>query len=228
LQAGKGKKDDVLIVGGEDHKTGHHNDMDQRWKDLETWTRKHFPEAGEVEFRWSGQVMEPVDYLGYIGRNPMDKDNVFIATGDSGMGMTHGTIAGMLLTDLILGRPNAWEKLYSPSRVTPKAVTTYVQENVDVAIQYKDWVTPGEVKSVDEIAPDTGAVMRSGLKKLAVYKDADGTVHTCSATCPHMGCIVSWNGGERSWDCPCHGSRFDPQGKVVNGPANSDLAPESL
>ena len=225
---GKGRGHDVLIVGGEDHKTGHHNDAERRWNDLEAWTREHFPDAGEVEFRWSGQVMEPVDYLGYIGRNPMDKENVFIATGDSGMGMTHGTIAGMLLTDLILGRPNDWEKLYSPSRVTPKSVTKYVQENADVAIQYKDWVTPGEVKSVDEIAPDTGAVMRSGLKKLAVYKDADGTVHTCSATCPHMGCIVMWNGAEQSWDCPCHGSRFDPRGKVVNGPANSDLAPESL
>ena len=104
----------------------------------------------------------------------------------------------------------------------------YGMRYVHVAIQYKDWVTPGEVKSVDEIAPDTGAVMRSGLKKLAVYKDADGAVHTCSATCPHMGCIVMWNGAEQSWDCPCHGSRFDPRGKVVNGPANSDLAPETL
>ena len=225
---GKGRGHDVLIVGGEDHKTGHHNDADRRWNDLEAWTREHFPEAGEVEFRWSGQVMEPVDYLGYIGHNPMDKENVYIATGDSGMGMTHGTIAGMLLPDLILGRPNEWEKLYSPSRVTPKSVAKYVQENADVAIQYKDWVTPGEVKSVDEIAPDTGAVMRSGLKKVAVYKDADGAVHTCSATCPHMGCIVMWNGAEQSWDCPCHGSRFDPRGKVVNGPANSDLTPESL
>jgi glycine/D-amino acid oxidase-like deaminating enzyme len=108
---GTGKKGghDVLIVGGEDHKTGHHNDADRRWNDLEAWTRERFPEAGEVEFRWSGQVMEPVDYLGYIGHNPMDKENVYIATGDSGMGMTHGTIAGMLLPDLILGRVNVWE-----------------------------------------------------------------------------------------------------------------------
>ena len=112
--------------------------------------------------------------------------------------------------------------------MTPKSVARYVQENVDVAAKFIDWITPGAVTSVDEIAPDTGAIMRSGLKKLAVYKGADGAVHTCSATCPHLGCIVMWNGAERSWDCPCHGSRFDARGKVVNGPANSDLAPESL
>ncbi|HEV2296431.1 MAG TPA: FAD-dependent oxidoreductase [Tepidisphaeraceae bacterium] len=228
LQPIEGAGQDVLIVGGEDHKTGHHDDAVRRWNDLETWTRQRFPMMGEVEFRWSGQVMEPVDYLGYIGRNPLDRDNVYIATGDSGMGMTHGTIAGMLLTDLILGRPNEWEKLYSPSRVTPKSVTKYVQENADVAVQYKDWVTPGEVNHPDEIAVDTGAVIRRGLKKLAVYKDSSGVVHTFSATCPHLGCVVTWNGAERSWDCPCHGSRFDPQGKVVNGPANSNLAPETL
>jgi glycine/D-amino acid oxidase-like deaminating enzyme/nitrite reductase/ring-hydroxylating ferredoxin subunit len=228
LQPIDGKEYDILIVGGEDHKTGHHNDAERRWGNLETWARERFTMMGDIEFRWSGQVMEPVDCLAYIGHNPLDKENVYIATGDSGMGMTHGTIAGMLLTDLILGRPNEWEKVYSPSRVTPKSVARYVQENVDVAAKYVDWVTPGEVKGPDEIAPDTGAVMRSGLKKLAVYKDLGGVVHTCSATCPHMGCIVTWNGAERTWDCPCHGSRFDPQGKVVNGPANSNLAPESL
>ncbi len=228
LQPIDGQDYDILIAGGEDHKTGHHNDAQRRWDDIEKWMRERFTMMGEIEFRWSGQVMEPVDCLAYIGRNPLDKDNVFIATGDSGMGMTHGTIAGMLLTDLILGRPNEWETIYSPSRVTPRSAARYVQENVDVATKYADWVTPGEVKSVEEIAPDTGAVMRSGLKKLAVYKDANNVVHTCSAVCPHLGCIVAWNGAERSWDCPCHGSRFDARGKVVNGPANSNLAAESL
>jgi glycine/D-amino acid oxidase-like deaminating enzyme/nitrite reductase/ring-hydroxylating ferredoxin subunit len=228
LQPIDGKDYDILIAGGEDHKTGHHNDAVERWDRLERWARDRFKMMGQLEFQWSGQVMEPVDCLAYIGHNPLDKENVYIATGDSGMGMTHGTIAGMLLTDLILGRPNEWEKLYSPSRVTPKSVARYVQENVDVAAKYVDWVTPGEVKSVDEIALDTGAIMRSGLKKLAVSKDINGVVHTCSAVCPHMGCIVTWNGVERSWDCPCHGSRFDARGKVVNGPANSGLSPEAL
>ncbi|MEA2711475.1 MAG: hypothetical protein QOF78_4076 [Phycisphaerales bacterium] len=216
---------EVLISGGEDHKTGQANDPARRYDEIEKWTRPRFPEAKEVLFHWSGQVMEPVDHLAYIGRNPHDADNVFIATGDSGMGMTHGTIAGVLLTDLILGRPNPeWEKLYDPSRL-PKSLMTYVQENANVAKEYLDLVTPGNVKSVDEIAPDTGAIMRRGLTKVACYRDAQGQLHEHSAICPHLGCVVRWNGGEKTWDCPCHGSRFDPHGCVVNGPANSNLPP---
>ena len=215
---------EVLISGGEDHKTGQANDPARRYDELEKWTRDRFPEAKEVLFHWSGQVMEPVDYLGYIGRNPSDSDNVFIATGDSGMGMTHGTIAGMLLTDLIMGRPNPWEQLYSPGRL-PKAVMTFVQENLNVAKEYLDLITAGEVKSADEIAPDTGGVMRRGLSKVACYRDAAGMLHERSAICPHLGCIVTWNGGEKTWDCPCHGSRFDPLGQVINGPANTNLPP---
>ena len=178
-----------------------------------------------IEFHWSGQVMEPVDCLAYIGRNPMDADNVFIATGDSGMGMTHGTIAGMLLTDLICGRTSPWEKLYAPNRVTlkPAAVAQYVEQNADVARQYLDFIKPGQRSSVDEIAPGSGAVMRRGLHKVAVYKDPQDGVHECSAVCPHMGCVVQWNSLEQTWDCPCHGSRFDGMGGVVNGPANVGL-----
>ena len=215
----------MLISGGEDHKTGHANDPDVRWKRLEQWTRERFPMCGRLELHWSGQYMEPMDYLAYCGRNPMDDDNVFVHTGDSGMGMTHGTICGILLTDLIMGRENPWEKLYDPSRANPKAAPTFVKDNVAVAAQYTDWATPGSVTSVSEIAPGTGAVMRKGLTKVAVYKDEANHVHACSAVCPHMGCIVRWNYAEGSWDCPCHGSRFDAYGKVVNGPANSDLTP---
>ena len=215
---------EVLISGGEDHKTGQANDPSRRYDEIEKWTRQRFPEAKEVLFNWSGQVMEPVDHLAYIGRNPMDADNVFIATGDSGMGMTHGTLAGILLTDLIMGRPNEWEKLYDPSRL-PKSLTTYVQENVNVAKKYLDLITAGEVKSADEIAPDTGGVMRRGLKKVALYRDPSGQLHELSAICTHLGCVVNWNGGEKTWDCPCHGSRFDPYGCVVNGPANTNLPP---
>jgi glycine/D-amino acid oxidase-like deaminating enzyme/nitrite reductase/ring-hydroxylating ferredoxin subunit len=214
---------EVLISGGEDHKTGQANNPSRRYGEIEKWTRQRFPEAKEVLFHWSGQVMEPVDHLAYIGRNPGDKDNVFIATGDSGMGMTHGTITGILLTDLIAGRPNAWEQLYDPRRL-PKSLTTYVQENANVAKEYLDLLTPGEVKSHAEIAADTGAVMRRGLHKIACYKDASGVVHEHSAICTHLGCVVRWNGGEKTWDCPCHGSRFDAYGKVVNGPANTDLS----
>jgi glycine/D-amino acid oxidase-like deaminating enzyme len=127
---------DVLVVGGEDHKTGQQHDGAQRWGKLEQWTRNRFPMAEEVEFKWSGQVMEPVDSMAFIGRNPADADNVFIATGDSGMGMTHGTIAGMLLTDLIMNRKNPWAELYDPSRKTLKAAKDFAEENANVMAQY--------------------------------------------------------------------------------------------
>jgi Rieske Fe-S protein len=179
--------------------------------------------AGDIAYRWSGQVIEPNDYMGFIGRNP-GADNVYIATGDSGQGMTHGTIAGMLIPDLILGIPNRWEKLYDPSRVTVRSAGEFVRENVNVAAQYVDWVTPGEVSSPEEIAPGSGAIMRQGTQKFAVYRDESGTPHIRSAVCTHLYCIVDWNSVEKTWDCPCHGSRFDPYGKVVNGPAISDLA----
>jgi Rieske Fe-S protein len=217
---------DILIVGGEDHKTGQENNGDERFARLEQWTRERFPQSGEVEFRWSGQVMEPSDGIAFIGRNPLDEDNVFIATGDSGQGMTHGTIAGMLLTDLLQGRKNAWEDLYSPSRVTLRALTDYASENLNVAGQFADYVTAGDIKSVDELAPGQGAIMREGLSKLAVYRDDGGTVHKLSAVCPHLGCIVAWNSTEKTWDCPCHGSKYRADGRVYQGPANSDLSSE--
>ena len=219
---------DVLIVGGEDHKTGQQHDGNQRWGKLEQWARNRFPMAEEIEFRWSGQVMEPIDGLAFIGQNPADADNVFIATGDSGMGMTHGTIAGILLTDLIMGRANPWTELYNPSRKTLAAAKDFAEENINVAAQYTDLVTPGDVKSVEEIARGQGAVLRRGLSKLAAYRDEDGTLHTVSAICVHLGCVVTWNSAEKTWDCPCHGSRYDALGSVVNGPANSDLPPADI
>jgi glycine/D-amino acid oxidase-like deaminating enzyme/nitrite reductase/ring-hydroxylating ferredoxin subunit len=216
-------KHEVLIVGGEDHKTGQADDADERFSRLEAWTRARFPMAGDTEFRWSGQVMEPVDRLAFIGRNPGDQD-IYVVTGDSGNGMTHGTIAGILLTDLILGRKNAWESLYDPSRVSLRASLVFAKENVNVATQFGDYVTAGEVDSVDEIARGSGAVFRRGLFKVAIYRDTKGALLERSAICPHLGCIVAWNSTEKTWDCPCHGSRFDKTGKVVNGPAVADLS----
>jgi glycine/D-amino acid oxidase-like deaminating enzyme/nitrite reductase/ring-hydroxylating ferredoxin subunit len=213
----------LLVVGGEDHKTGQADDVDGRFGALLEWTRRHFPMAGDIAFRWSGQVLEPNDYMGFIGRNPGD-ENIYIATGDSGQGMTHSTIAGMLIPDLILGVENRWEKLYDPARVTLRTAGPFLRENANVAAQYTDWVTPGEVSSPDEIAPGVGAIMRQGVHKFAVYRDDDGSLHTKSAVCPHLYCIVDWNSVEKTWDCPCHGSRFDRYGKVINGPASSGLA----
>jgi Rieske Fe-S protein len=177
-----------------------------------------------IEYRWSGEVMEPIDGLAYIGRNPMDAKNVFIATGDSGNGMTHGTIAGLLLTDLIMERKNPWESIYEPSRITLKALPEFAKENLNVAMQYTDLIVAGDVESVDEIKPGAGAIISRGLHKVAVYRDPEGEVHELSAVCRHLGCIVNWNTLENTWDCPCHGSRYDALGKVIQGPANGDLA----
>ena len=220
--ANGGDNHEFLIVGGEDHKTGQADDMEQRYAALEQWTRERFPMVGAVEYRWSGQIIEPNDFMAFIGRNPGD-DNVYIATGDSGNGITHGTIAGIVISDLVLGRENAWAKLYDPSRISLRATPEFVRENANVAAQYRDHVTPGDVSSVDGIPPGTGAVMRDGAKKIAVYKDDAGATHVRSAVCPHLYCIVDWNTTERTWDCPCHGSRFDPYGKVINGPAITDM-----
>lgn len=213
---------DLLIVGGEDHKTGQAHDTEDRFDRLESWTRNVFSHVGIVEYRWSGQVLEPVDALAFIGRNP-GEDDVYIATGDSGHGLTHGTIAGILISDLIQSRDNDWIKIYDPSRRTLKAAGAFAKENLNVAMQYVGRVTAGDVDDADRIEPGAGAVVRRGLQKIAIYKDEAGATHELSAICPHMGCVVDWNVTEKTWDCPCHGSRFSALGKVVNGPANTDL-----
>jgi glycine/D-amino acid oxidase-like deaminating enzyme/nitrite reductase/ring-hydroxylating ferredoxin subunit len=214
---------DILIVGGEDHKAGQASDADARFERLEAWMRDHCPAAGEVAFRWSGQVMETVDGLAFIGRNPLDADNVYIVTGDSGMGLTHGTIGGMLITDLIQRRPSPWEELYDPARVRTGAAVEWVKENLNVALQYKSWLTGGDVATIEEIAPGEGAVVVESGSKIAVYRDERGEIHRRSAVCPHLGCIVAWNPAASSWDCPCHGSRFDKLGGLINGPAAKNL-----
>ena len=221
----EGGEQTILIVGGEDHKAGQADDAEVRYARLEAWARERFPLMQTVDFQWSGQVMESVDGLAYIGRNPGDPENVYIATGDSGMGMTHGTIAGLLITDLIMGRESAWTSLYDPSRQPIRAAGEFMRENLNVAAQYTDWMTGGDVDSAEKIPNEQGAVLRDGLTKIAAYRDAQGILHTCSAVCPHLSCIVAWNHSEKTWDCPCHGSRFDKLGKVLNGPAISDLSP---
>jgi glycine/D-amino acid oxidase-like deaminating enzyme len=192
----RGVSDDLLIAGGEDHKTGQADDGEERYKRLEAWTRDRFPMMRHVVYRWSGQVRESMDGLGFIGRNPFDRRNVFVATGDSGMGLTHGTIAGMLLTDLVLGRKNRWAGVYSPSRTKPGALGEFFRENLNAARQYLGWMR----KPAGRPRP---------------------------LACPHLGCPMSWNDSERTWDCPCHGSRFDSDGEVICSPANRDLEPKN-
>lgn len=220
-------ENDLLIVGGEDHKTGQADEEGisafSRYELLEIWARKYFPLLNEISYKWSGQVMEPFDSLGFLGRNPGDQ-NVFIITGDSGNGMTHATIGAMIISDMIQGIDNKWQDLYSPSRITFKAIGDYMKEAGNMASQYLDWITGSDLDNTADLEPGDGGILSFGLRKVAVYRDYDKTLHAFSAVCPHLGCIVQWNSDEKSFDCPCHGSRFAADGTVLNGPAESNLS----
>lgn len=217
---------DVLISGGEDHKTGQADDEgipeEERYTRLIDWTRQLFPVMGDILYCWSGQVMEPVDYMAFIGKNPGD-DQVYIITGDSGNGMTHGTLGGLIISDLIQGKDNLWAELYAPKRIPLKTPGTYMSELVNMAKQYGDYFKKGDIEKVDQLHRGEGAILGKGLKRIAVYKNEQGIIQYFSAMCPHLGCVVQWNGEEKSFDCPCHGSRFTCDGKVINGPATTGL-----
>jgi len=214
---------DILIVGGQDHRTGQSVSEHECLGRLEARAGERFPQAEKATFHWSGQIEKTIDGLAYIGRNPSDVENICIATGDSGMGMTHGTIAGRLIPDLVLGRENSWAKLYDPSRKTLGALKAWVKDNFNTAIQYRDYLTPGELSSADEIPSGEGGILRRGLEKLAVYRDEAGKQDELSAVCPNLGGIVRWNTEEKTWDCPCDGSRFTTKGAVICGPATAGL-----
>jgi len=218
---------DLLISGGEDHATGDEKETSHAKKkiygSLEEWTRKHFA-IEEIIYRWSGQVMEPMDSIAYIGRNPLDRDNVYIVTGDSGNGMTHCTIAGMLITDLIAGRENKWQQIYSPSRFTFKTSGHFFKEAMyslmnllKLSPDHKDAVQLSSIKKGE------GKIMKLEEKNCGVFRDEENLLHIVSAKCTHLGCTIGWNKDEQTWDCPCHGSRFTYKGIVINGPSNNDL-----
>jgi glycine/D-amino acid oxidase-like deaminating enzyme/nitrite reductase/ring-hydroxylating ferredoxin subunit len=219
-------KDDILIIGGEDHKVGQDSQASQHFSNLQQWAKQYFPFIEETVYKWSGEVIEPMDALAYIGLTPRQK-SVYMITADSGHGMTHATIGGMLITDLILGRENPWTELYDPSRhnMHPQSLASMMEEGLNANLQYADYLRPGAVKSADELSNGQAAVIQDGLRKIAVYKDDEGQVHQCSAICTHWKGVVRWNEAEKTWDCPVHGSRFNACGKLIQGPANSDLAP---
>lgn len=226
--ADPGAGDDILVVGGADHKVGQDAHPEHRYDEIERWVRERFPMAQTVEYRWSGEIMEPSDGPAYLGHNPTDDRNVYVITGDSGNGMTHGTVGAMLVTDLIMGRENPWQPVYDPARKIRHGVTDFVAEQANTLSKYGEWVTGGEVDSPQEIAAGDGAIVRDGTRKLAVFRDQQGALHAVSAKCTHLGCVVHWNSAERSWDCPCHGSRFDVDGEVLHGPAATALEAATL
>jgi hypothetical protein len=213
---------DILIVGGEDHRSGEANDAPDRFAALEDWMRARLPSLGKELRRWSGQVLEPIDGMAFIGRDP-GSARVFVATGDSGQGITHGALAGLIIKDLILTGASRWAEAYDPARSPLDAMGEYLSENLTTPKNFAEYVTPGEIGSWDQLKPGEGAIVRSGLSKVAAFRDDDGTLFLRSAVCSHLGCLVHWNAFERCWDCPCHGSQFAPDGEALNGPAYAPL-----
>jgi glycine/D-amino acid oxidase-like deaminating enzyme/nitrite reductase/ring-hydroxylating ferredoxin subunit len=212
---------DLVIFGGEDHKTGQAEDTDACYARLEQALRARVPGI-EPTHRWSGQVIETPDGLPYIGRAA---DHQYLATGFAGNGMTFGTLAGMMIADAILGRANPWAELFSPDRrAMGRGLWDYVKENADYPYYLiRDRFAGSDGRSLRAVKRGQGAVVERGGQKQAVYRDETGAVTLRSAICTHMGCVVGWNKAEGTWDCPCHGSRFKTDGSVIAGPAEQPL-----
>ena len=215
--------EDWLIVGGEDHRSGTVNDMNDRFARLEAWARERFP-VDHFDYRWSGQVMEPVDFLPYSGRDGSDR--VYVHSGDSGQGMTNGVAGALNFIALYRNDKARFAHVFDPAR-KPKStysLSEYVKGQGAVVANLAEYLEAGEVDSVDAIRPGEGAIVRRGAAKHAVHRAEDGSIVERSAVCTHVGCIVHWNSFEKCWDCPCHGSQFQPDGTVLNGPAVRPLA----
>lgn len=215
---------DLVVFGGADHKTGQEDDTSACYRRLEQRLTALVPRL-ELTHRWSGQVIETPDGLPYIGKSA---EHQYLATGYAGNGLTFGTLAGLVISDAIMGRSNPWVDLFDPSRkALAHGLWDYLQENAD----YPYYMVRGrfagaETRSIRAVRRGEGKIIERDGSKVAVYRDESGAVTLRSAICPHMGCVVAWNPAERTWDCPCHGSRFRPTGEVISGPAEAPLSAE--
>jgi glycine/D-amino acid oxidase-like deaminating enzyme/nitrite reductase/ring-hydroxylating ferredoxin subunit len=212
-----------LIVIGEEHKVGQQAAGEDYFRKVEEFTNAHF-RVDSVDYRWSAQNYQPADGLPFIGRS-VGSENVYLAAGFGTNGLLYGPLAAMIISDAILGRPNQWQDLYTSRRFTPvKSAKGFVRENVDVALHYlRDYLKPGTYGNPEEVRPGQGKLVNSGGEHLAVSRDQEGKWTALSPVCTHLECIVHWNPLETSWDCPCHGSRFNAEGEVIEGPAIKDL-----
>jgi glycine/D-amino acid oxidase-like deaminating enzyme/nitrite reductase/ring-hydroxylating ferredoxin subunit len=212
-----------LIAGGNDHKTGH-EDPTKAFADLEAYVRKYYL-VDSVKFKWSSQYYVPADGLPYIGLMPGKSAGIYCATGYNGNGMMLGSVAARILADLVLGIGNRYKELFDPGRLKPLAgLKEIVTEGADVVYQFfASRFSAGETSFLTDIGYDQGKVIELDGKKLAVYRDGEGRIHALNPVCTHAGCVVSWNGEEKSWDCPCHGARYSVDGVVLNGPADKGL-----
>lgn len=217
-----GKK--YLIAGGEDHQTGHHENTEQCFRNLEALVRTHF-KVKSVDYKWSSQFYESADGLPYIGNMPGQPDNVYVATGFGGNGMVYSGVAAMVIRNIIMGKHRATEKLFNPNRIKPIAgFTNFVTHNADVVKLFFGKLFPAhKLAELAEMAPGEAQVVNYDGHRVALYKDDEGMLHAVNPVCTHMKCEVGWNSAERSWDCPCHGARYDADGKVLNTPADRDL-----
>lgn len=215
-----------IMVIGDKYKTGQGDDTTEYVKRLEQFLESRF-DLGPERLVWGGQQYRPADDLPYIGRHG---GNLYFLTGFSTDGLVYGTLASMIVSDQILGKKNGWEDLYDVNRFTPiKSFKEFFKENIDNMVQYiKDTPWNVDAASLEDIRPGQGKIMESGGEKLAVYRDENGKNHIVSAVCTHMKCVVNWNPAEKTWDCPCHGSRFSPDGQVLEGPAIHNLLSKNL
>lgn len=213
----------LLLVGGNDHKTGH-DDPEQAFADLEAYARQYYNVA-EIKYRWSSQYYIPADGLPYVGQIPFMAEGVYTATGFNGNGMMLGSISGKILADMVLGAESKYQPIFSSSRIKPiYGFTEFVKENADVAYRFvADRFGVEEKQSLQQLQPGTGQMVEFNDKKMAVYRDKDGTIHALDPVCTHAGCIVNFNAAECTWDCPCHGGRFAIDGKVLTGPPTKGL-----
>jgi glycine/D-amino acid oxidase-like deaminating enzyme/nitrite reductase/ring-hydroxylating ferredoxin subunit len=213
-----------IIVVGEDHETGSDQASPARYGALEDWARSHF-DVASFEYRWSAQDFIPADGMPYIGRSPRST-RTFVATGFQKWGLTNGTVAAQILTDLIGGRDHPWLEAFDATRIgDPSTLTSLAKDNLKVGAHFVgDRIGRVRAGSIDHLAPGEGGIVKADGKTVGAYRAPDGTVHAVSVDCTHMGCTVKWNSAERSWDCPCHGSRFDCDGAVLDGPAVRPLS----
>ncbi len=220
-----GNGEDLLIVGGQSHKPGLEGvSASERYRRCSRYAREHF-DVADIEYRWSTMDYSPVDSVPYIGKLGPGTENTYVATGFSGWGMSGGTVAGTILTDLICDGESPYADLFDPLRFTPKAsAKRFLEENTKVGASFvADRITSFLSREDIPTTPDEATLARRRGRAMGVYRDADDTVHAVSAVCPHMACLVRWNDAERTWDCPCHGSRFDYTGDVISGPALEGL-----
>jgi glycine/D-amino acid oxidase-like deaminating enzyme/nitrite reductase/ring-hydroxylating ferredoxin subunit len=212
-----------LVAVGNSFKPGHSEDEIEAFEDLTAFLRDEFG-VGSIDYRWTNEDYESMDGLPFVCRATSSAAHLFVATGFNAWGIANGTVAGIILSDLIMGRDNPWAEVFDATRIKPMAGgTSFVKENIGTGAHLVEGYVRRRPRSFADLSPGEAAVLKLRGEQLAVLKDEQGAVHAISAVCTHLGCVLGWNPVDRTWDCPCHGSRFAIDGRVLHGPATTDL-----